>query len=189
VRIAFTRRAPNREICDRWSGAPATSPPDGLPTSTHERYESVVELRTGEDADAAFDRVRARLFAYDIFSPRLVRFVLCPNGIVELDALIVQHVGVGPIRLESAVRIVDVWDHSSDEQRDPGFRYVTLAGHPERGVESFAVQRDKSGEVLLTVEARSEAGTIITRIGRPVARRVQVAATRTALRRLSGGGR
>jgi uncharacterized protein (UPF0548 family) len=151
----------------------ATSPPEGLPTGIYDRHQAQVHCLPGEDADAAFDRVRRHLFAYDIFPPKLIRFVLCPGPNIETGGLIVQRAGVGPLRLESAVRVVEVWDRDADGAREAGFRYVTLAWHPERGVASFAVHRDKSGNVQLTLEARSQAGTLITRLGRPVARRVQ----------------
>jgi uncharacterized protein (UPF0548 family) len=153
----------------------------------YDRYEAEVHRRRGEDADAAFDRIRRQLFAYDIFPPKLIRFVLCPGRTVELGGLIVQRAGFGPIRLESAVRVVDVWDRDADNARDAGFRYVTLAGHPERGVASFAVHRDPSGIVTLTLDARSQAGTLVSRVGRPIARRVQMGATRAAVTRLSRG--
>jgi uncharacterized protein (UPF0548 family) len=144
-----------------------------------------VRRRRDESADAAFERIRAQLFAYNIFPPSLISFALCAGRKIELDGLIVQRAGVGPIRLESAVRVVDVWDKDAGDGREAGFRYVTLAGHPERGVASFAVRRDSSGDVRLILDARSQAGTLMARLGRPVARRVQMAATNAAMERLA----
>jgi uncharacterized protein (UPF0548 family) len=131
-------------------------------------------------------RIRRQLFAYDIFPPSIVRFILCPGPTIEVGRLIVQRAGVGPIRLESAVRVVEVWDTNAGDDREAGFRYVTLAGHPERGAASFAVCRDSLGVVQLILDARSQPGTLMTRISRPVARRVQLAATKAAVKRLSG---
>jgi len=187
MRLVVSRQTPGSEACARWDEAAPTSPPEGLPTGIYDRHQRQVRLLDGEDPDAAFDRIRTQLFAYDIFPSNLIRFVICPGRTVEPGAPIVQRAGVGPIRLESAVRVVDAWDRDTDGERDAGFRYVTLAGHPERGVASFAVHRDKSGEVGLTLDARSQAGTPVTRLGRPIARRVQLAATRAALKRLSEG--
>jgi uncharacterized protein (UPF0548 family) len=186
VRLVLSSRTPGREACTRWNDAAPTSPPEGLPTGIYDRHQAHVRLLNGEDADTAFGRIRTRLFVYDIFPPNLIRFVLCPDRAIESDTLIVQRAGIGPIRLESAVRVVETWDRDADGERDAGFRYVTLAGHPERGVASFSVRRDSSGDVRLTLDARSDAGTLITRIGRPVARRVQLAATKAALNRLAG---
>ena len=63
-----------------------------------------MHCRRHESGDAAFERVRAQLFAYDIFSPSLMRFSLCSRGRIELGGLIVQRAGVGPIRLEGRKR-------------------------------------------------------------------------------------
>ena len=186
MKLVLSSRGPGPAACTRWNDAAPTSPPEGLPTGIYDRHQAHVRLLQGEDADAAFDRIRTRLFAYDVFPPSLIHHVLCPDRVIEPESLIVQRAGIGPIRLESAVRVVETWDRDADGERDAGFRYVTLAGHPERGVASFSVRRDSSGEVRLTLDARSEAGTLITRIGRPVARRVQLAATKAALNRLSG---
>ena len=186
MRLVLSQQPPGPETCARWHDAPATSPPEGLATGVYDRYEAHVHCRPGESADAAFERIREQLFAYDIFPPSLIRFALCSGRRIELDGLIVQRAGVGAIRLESAVRVVEVWDRDTGDGREAGFRYVTLAGHPERGVASFAVRRDSSGDVLLTLDARSQAGTLTARLGRPVARRVQLAATNAAMRQLAG---
>ena len=146
-----------------------------------------MHLHENEDADAAFERIRARLFAYDIFPSRVMRNVICPGPAIERGTLIVQQVGIGPLRLEFAVRVVEVWDRATDGQRDLGFRYVTLAGHPERGVASFAVHRDESEVVRLTLDARSQAGTLLSHLGRPIARPAQLAITKAALKRLVEG--
>ena len=185
MRLVLSPAAPGPDACRRWISAPSTSDTEGLRTGGHDVYEARVQVRPDEDADAAYDRVRARIFAYDIFPPDLLRFVVCPKPRIEEGTVIVQRVGVGPIRVESAVRVIKVWD-TDGEERTAGFEYVTLAGHPERGNASFAVQCDRSGAVKVVLKARSEAGTILTRLGRPVARRIQVGATRAALARLTG---
>jgi uncharacterized protein (UPF0548 family) len=186
MRLVLSRRPPGPKECAWWLGKPASSPPEGFPTGMYDRHESSVHCRRDESADAAFERIREQLFAYDIFPATLMHFAFCPGNRIELHGLIVQRAGIGPIRLESAVRVVDVWDTETVDGRDAGFRYVTLAGHPERGVASFAVRRDSSGGVHVILDARSQPGTLIARLGRPVARRVQVAATRAAVKRLAG---
>jgi uncharacterized protein (UPF0548 family) len=140
VRLVLSRREPGPKACARWQDKPATSPPEGLPTGIYDHYEAKLHRRRDESPDEAFERIRAQLFAYDIFSPSLMRYSLCSGDRIELDSLIVQRAGVGPIRLESAVRVVDIWDRDAGDGREAGFRYVTLAGHPERGVASFAVR-------------------------------------------------
>jgi|ERR1022692_2603824 uncharacterized protein (UPF0548 family) len=184
--IVLALRPPGPEACAKWNAVEPTSPPEGLPTGVFDVHQAAVQHQQGEDAEAAFERIRDRLFAYDIFPPKLIRHAICPGPAIERGTLIVQQVGIGPLRLESAVRVVDVWDRDTDGERDAGFRYVTLAGHPERGVASFAVHRDDSGVVRLTLDARSQAGTLLTRLGRPIARPAQLAMTEAALRRLAG---
>jgi uncharacterized protein (UPF0548 family) len=185
--IVLTVRKPGPEECARWAAVAPTSPPEGLPTGVRDLHEAEVQRQRGEDGDVAFERIRARLFSYDIFSPNLVRSVICPGPTIERGTLIVQRGGVGPLRLESAVRVVEVWDRDdAGGRREAGFRYVTLAGHPERGVAWFAVQRDESGAVRLTLGAVSQPGTLLARLAGPIARPAQLAMTRAALRRLAG---
>ncbi len=85
--------------------------------------------------------------------------------------------------VNSPVRRPDGFRHDA-EDRSAGFAYVTLEGHPERGVATFEVQL-RGDEVWVELTARSVAGTLVTRIGRPVARLVQKGITKRALRRLS----
>ncbi|MGI8847838.1 MAG: DUF1990 family protein [Candidatus Dormibacteria bacterium] len=91
------------------------------------------------------------------------------------------------ISVESATRVIDVWDvtESPDGSRRAGFAYVTLPGHPERGVATFEVRRE-GNEVFVLLTARSVPGTWLTRALRPVVRVVQRAITRRALGRLTG---
>jgi uncharacterized protein (UPF0548 family) len=185
MKVVLGAQRPAASRCRVWTRARATSPAEGLPSATCDVHRSRVQPLPGEGVDATFERVRARLFAYDIFPPRWVRYVVCPGPTISTGSLIVQRTGVGALNVESAVRVVTTWDTTDRGERDAGFRYVTLEGHPERGVASFSLRRHASGEVMLTIDARSEAGTIVARIGRPVARRLQLAITRAAVRRLS----
>jgi len=183
--IVLAMRPPGPEACARWNSVEATSPPEGLATGVYDVHQAEVHFQQDQDAEAAFERIRGRLFAYDIFPSQVMRHVTCPGPAIERGTLIVQQVGMGPLRLESAVRVVEVWDTATDGHREAGFRYVTLAGHPERGVASFAVHRDEAGVVRITLDARSQPGTRVSRVGRPIARPAQLAMTRAALRRLS----
>ena len=116
--ILLALQAPGPEACAKWNAIPATSPPEGLPTGIYDLHEAEVQCQHGEDADATFDRIRTRLFAYDIFPLHLVRHAVCPGPMIEHGSLIVQRVGVGPLRLESAVRVVDVWERDADGERE-----------------------------------------------------------------------
>jgi uncharacterized protein (UPF0548 family) len=94
-----------------------------------------------------------------------------------------------PLPLVTAVaacRIVYV----VDEPGEFGFAYGTLPVHPEQGEEAFIVRRDPGGVVRFTIRAFSRPRHPLARLGRPVARAVQVATTRRyleALKAFTGG--
>lgn len=176
---------PGAEACQRWARAPSTSSTAGPPNGVFDHHEADVKFAASERLDAAFHRLRSRLLSYDIFPPRFLRFVICPRGPVAVGSVIVQRVGFGPIALESAVRVVDVWERQADGEQQAGFAYVTLAGHPERGAASFEVRMGRGEKVRLILEARSTPGSVATRLARPLTRSIQLALTRAALRRLT----
>jgi len=73
---------------------------------------------------------------------------------------------LGPLSLRVPVRVVRVLD----EPHRRGFAYGTLAGHPERGEESFVVELTADSTVVFHLVAFSRAGRWFTRLGGPVAR-------------------
>ena len=79
----------------------------------------------------------------------------------------------GPLRIVAPTRIVYV----IDERDRRGFAYGTLPGHPESGEEVFIVER-RAGSTSVEVRAFSRPGRWFTRLGAPVARRIQRRATR-----------
>ncbi|MBB2921466.1 DUF1990 family protein [Cellulomonas cellasea] len=87
---------------------------------------------------------------------------------------------LGPLVLRMSCRVVAV----VDEPDRRGFAYGTLTGHPERGEEAFVVHRDADDAVWLEVVAFSRPGRWYTRLGGPLARAAQRAATRRYLRAL-----
>jgi uncharacterized protein (UPF0548 family) len=58
-----------------------------------------------------------------------------------------------------------------------GFSYGTLSVHPEQGEESFTVVRSSGDEVRFEVVAVSRPRHVLAKVGGPVARRLQRAAT------------
>ncbi|WP_416985742.1 DUF1990 domain-containing protein [Streptomyces sp. T028] len=82
-----------------------------------------------------------------------------------------------------------IW--TADEHRRAGWAYGTLPGHPERGEESFLVDRTGDGTVWLTVSAFSRAAKWYARAGGPAVRGLQQAYARkcgTVLRGLCEQG-
>jgi len=165
--------------CDYWTQQTDTDGP-GEVAGTVDNYAVRVAPLRGESPLARFQRATDRLWSYDIFPPGLMRPTVCSeDGRVKLGAVIVQRVRLGLVVIEAAVRVIDVWTTEAEDAA--GFTYVTLAGHPEMGVSSFWVSRI-GDEVGFRIKARSRPGTLLTRIGRPVSRYFQRAATRAALR-------
>lgn len=122
---------------------------------------------------------------YAIFSPRAVGYLLLPEGPIAVGCTVVQRLGVGAIFLESGTRVIEVWD-TTDERgsRVTGFAYVTLQGHPERGVATFEVRKD-ADTVQVVLTARSTPGTGLTRMASPVTRLVQRSITKKAVKLLT----
>ena len=77
--------------------------------------------------------------------------VSSPPTPIAVGGVVAMALGVGPVWTIGACRIVAVVD-----ERDAfGFAYGTLAGHPERGEESWVLRRRSDGDVTLTVRAIS----------------------------------
>jgi uncharacterized protein (UPF0548 family) len=82
-----------------------------------------------------------------------------------------------------------VW--TVDESDRFGFGYGTLPGHPECGEEAFVVNRHHDGRITFDITAVSKPRHPLVRLGAPVARIMQMRATRNYLagmqRWMSGG--
>ena len=75
--------------------------------------------------------------------------------------------------IDVVCRVVDIED---DGDRF-GFSYGTLSVHPEQGEESFIVSRSPAGDVAFHITAVSRPHSKLARVGAPLARRLQRAAT------------
>ena len=187
MHVMLARVRHDADPCARWRLQAPTSTREGQPTWRRDRYEAEVVRPADETPEATFERVWARIAHYRIFPDTLLWASICPPGEVTEGAVIVQRFRVWMVTVECAVRVIDRWDENTGETRRAGFRYVTLAGHPERGVESFEVRSDATGRITVVIAARSRAGTLLTWLGHPYARRLQVSATERALRSLTRG--
>jgi uncharacterized protein (UPF0548 family) len=185
VRFVFSGQPPDARACVRWSAARFSTPTEGPVGATFDQYVGELRVSDPEQAPVAFERVRARLFAYDIFPPRLMRYTVCPLTPIANGTVIVQRAGFRRLAIESAVRVVETWDRVDGGERVAGFRYLTLVGHPEQGWASFEVRLTEDRRVQVTLRSCSRPGGPVAQIVRPVARRIQTRATRAALRRLT----
>ncbi|MCZ4497824.1 MAG: hypothetical protein JWQ74_377 [Marmoricola sp.] len=151
-------------------GASLTAGPDGLPAG----YRHLDEQFTVGYGAKAFEVAAARLAQWGV--QRGVRGVRVSASVdrVEVGAVAVVRLGVGPLAVRAPVRVVAV----VDEPVRRGFAYGTLAGHPECGEESFVLSFRDDDAVVLRIRAFSRAGSLLTRVGGPLGRVVQRVVTR-----------
>ena len=132
--------------------------PDGF---HHDRRE----LRLGDAS--VFERAREGLSKWQAHV--LAGAEVYPgNSLGEGETVLVLP-GFGPLQVIAPCRIVYV----TDEVDRFGLGYGTLPGHPECGEESFIVHRDGHATIF-RITAFSRPSGIVTRVGAPVARRVQL---------------
>jgi uncharacterized protein (UPF0548 family) len=124
---------------------------------------------------AAFDRAAEGLRRWEAHLRAGVR--VAPDDVaVEAGATVAVAVRVAFLTAVAPCRIVYVLD----EPDRYGFAYGTLAGHPERGEESFVVSR-LADRVTFDIVAFSRPAGALARFGAPAARAVQKAVTRRYL--------
>lgn len=93
---------------------------------------------------------------------------------IAVGSEVVTDIGLlGPVHVVAACRIVEV----VDEPGRFGFAYGTLRVHPAQGEEAFVVARADDGAVRGEVTAFSRGNGWAMRLGGPVVRRQQAAAT------------
>jgi uncharacterized protein (UPF0548 family) len=88
----------------------------------------------------------------------------------------------GPFRVKAPARVVYV----VDEPKRKGFAYGTMAGHPEKGEESFIVEQTEDGSVWLEIRAFSRPANGFYWLVYPVLRLSQAFYTRRYFNSLSG---
>jgi uncharacterized protein (UPF0548 family) len=148
----------------------ATQDPGSLPPPGYRLLRCRVRLGAGPEVLAAAGQAvlgwrmhRGAGLAVDAGAPEAARGVRVVIGL-----------GVGRWRLRAPCEVV--W--TVREEHRTGFAYGTLAGHPERGEESFVVERDPDGSVWLSVIAFSRAGSWYVRAAGPLGRLSQGAMAR-----------
>jgi uncharacterized protein (UPF0548 family) len=185
LQIAARRSAPAAErlLARSRSARPTFDPSvhsaEGLPVLTVHG-----DLGTGA---AVFERAAEVVLGWGLHRGAGLQ-VTADRPQAEAGRDVVVGVPAGPLMLLAPCRVVEVF---SDPARR-GFAYVTLPGHPERGIETFTVRLHDDGRVDLTVQALAGPGTAMVRLGWPVGRLLQRSYTRrylTAARAgVSGGG-
>ncbi len=145
---------------------------DRLPAGYHHARSSL-DLGSG---DAVWARARDGIDGWR--APAAAGITIAPpDAPITPGTTVGVFMRLGPVHVLAACRIVAV----VDEPDRYGFAYGTLPAHPEEGEELFLVTRDAGGVVRFEITAFSRPHDWLTRLGGPVARRVQQHATRRYL--------
>jgi len=131
-------------------------------------YRHVRRVNLLGHGDDVFQRAGAQLLSWDMHRAAGLT-VDASTPTIEMGTTVRLGWALGPLRIVAPCRVVWVAD-DPDEQ---GFAYGTLAGHAERGEERFVVHRSDDDHVWLTVTAFSRPVRWFSRLGGPVAHRVQ----------------
>jgi uncharacterized protein (UPF0548 family) len=176
-----TRLRETPATCDGWTTARPTGSLEALEYDRVDRYSMTLHGLRDEEPPETFARAVDLLLRYRLFPPHRMEARVCTaNGRIARNATIVQRVFLGPLAVESAVRVEEVFDDPTFAGRRVGFSYVTLDGHPARGAESFALLLHETGLIELAATAASRPGSLLVSLGYPVARWFQRHSTREA---------
>lgn len=166
----------NREETFSYSEIGATS--GELPRG----YDHLVRRRVVGHGETEFRQASHRLMNWELqkaagFSVRATTPRAEPGSRVLL--------GWGPnwLRASFSCEVVYVLRQARQE----GFAYGTIHGHPEQGEERFCLDWRADDSVVLSITAFSRPGTWWSRLGAPVARRLQQSITERYLDALGGG--
>ena len=111
-------------------------------------------------------------------APRASGIEIVPaDAPIEVDTTVAILSRLGPLHVLAACRIVAV----VDEPGRFGFAYGTLPAHPVEGEEAFVVSHDGGGDVTFRIVAFSRPHDLFTKLGSPIAGRVQARTMRKYL--------
>jgi len=162
---------------EKWRGRPITALEGEIAEWPIDEYATVVPgpFSDPRDAEAAFERVRDEILRLLLFPPQSISlYADTPDARAALGATVVQHFFLGPLAVESGVRIVGLEDRADGASRHVSLTWATLKGHPERGIETFSARMDAEGMIHVAIRARSRPALLLVRLGAPLTRRLQV---------------
>jgi uncharacterized protein (UPF0548 family) len=183
VRLTTARRLRESPVdCARWAGTEATGSLEDLDNSHLERYSAFIRGTGYESPPQTFDRAADLLRSYRLFPPDLIETTVCwPEARVAPGAVVVQRSFIGPLAVESAIRVEELEDELTFAGRRFAFSVVTLLGHPLRGAETIALLMHETGRIELHFTSASRPAGLLARLGGPFTRWMQVRANRAAL--------
>jgi uncharacterized protein (UPF0548 family) len=144
-----------RERLERLTSAPInfTGTEDDLTGDRGwQHYHSDARIVPHSD-DESFARARVALANYQFSDPRIVVAHFDPKGPL-LGRRILLEIRVLGLRYLCPALVT----HVRDEASAYGFRYDTLQGHIERGMEWFLLTKDADGALRFRIEARWQTG-------------------------------
>ncbi len=118
-------------------------------------YHSEAVIAREPEGDSCFARARTALASYQFSDPAIVVAHFDPEGPL-LTRRILLEIKVLGLRYLCPAAV----DAVRDEPGVYGFRYATLDGHIERGVEWFLLTKDERGEIRFRIEARWRRGDL-----------------------------
>lgn len=165
--------------CETWATCAPTASA-AAPVGLHDVYAAPLDGMAAPDTVVA--RALGVLLRYDVFPAHRMRHHVCTDDRqLRSGALVVQRLIAGPMAVEVAVRVDDVFDERT-RGGHAGFTYTTLQGHVERGTATFSVGLDEAGAPLLRIESWSRPGNALMFLGRPFLRGLQRSSVHEAVR-------
>ncbi|MFN3218891.1 MAG: DUF1990 family protein [Acidimicrobiales bacterium] len=168
-------RRPSPDVIDRYlrevsATSPTHLPGDPADDMTVEHH--AVACGSGEEV---WDRGRAAVSSW--VAQRGSGMSVTPSHAPVVGATVVVATRQAGLWVLAPCRVVEVFD----EPRRAGFTYATLPGHPERGIESFTVNRNDAGEVTFDIDVVFEPATLLARLSGPIGHWLQRRGTRRYL--------
>ena len=168
-------RRPSPDVIARYlrevsATSPTHPPADPVKGMTVEHH--AVACGSGE---AVWDRGRDAVFGW--VAQRGSGMLVTPSDPPTVGATVVVATRQAGLWVLAPCRVVEVFD----EPQRAGFTYATLPGHPERGVESFTVNRDGIGAVTFDIDVVFEPATLLARLSGPIGHWLQRRGTRRYL--------
>jgi uncharacterized protein (UPF0548 family) len=119
----------------------------------HYHSESLIAIEN--DRQERFARARQALASYQFSDPSIVVAHFDPKTPLLLRRMLLE-IKIWGLRYLCPALVTQV----REERAVYGFRYDTLEGHIERGVEWFLLTRNKRGEIRFRIEARWQQGDL-----------------------------
>jgi uncharacterized protein (UPF0548 family) len=114
-----------------------------------QHYHSEAVISSGADADSRFARAKTALATYQFSDPAIVIAHFDPAAPLQARRMLLE-IKVWGLRYLCPTTV----SHVRDERDVFGFRYDTLEGHIERGVEWFLLTKAGNGDITFRIEAR-----------------------------------